>query len=57
MMMIFPDPGVGPVLHYATQQDQLELSCGAENVFPQPSLELEWTEEVDSANGTESVTR
>ena len=52
MTMMFLDPGVGPVLKYSSLQDQVELSCCSENVFPKPSLDLEWTEGVDWGNQT-----
>ena len=60
MMMIFPDPGVGPVLHYSTHQDHVELTCEVEDVFPQPSLGLRTQVDsgvVQAANITERELR
>ena len=53
MIMIFPDPGVGPVLHYSTHHDHVELTCEVEDVFPQPSLGLWWNREGQEENITE----
>ena len=57
MIMIFPDPGVGPVLHYSTHQDHVELTCEVEDVFPQPSLALRWTLEGGAPNITKRELR
>jgi len=40
-MTVF-DPGVGPLLRYSEVNNQVNLSCHVEEVFPEPQLELEW---------------
>ena len=37
-----PDPGVGPLLRYSEVNNQVNLSCHVEEVFPEPQLDLEW---------------
>jgi len=36
------DPGVGPNLRYSELNNQVNLSCQVEQVFPEPRLELDW---------------
>lgn len=40
-MTVF-DPGVGPQLKYSEVNNQVNLSCHVEEVFPEPELELDW---------------
>jgi len=43
--MIVYDPGLGPYLQYHQINNQVNLSCMVENVFPEPVVHLHWTKD------------
>lgn len=48
--LIIFDPGLGPLLSYNTVEEQINLSCQVEQVFPEPKLSLNiYTEKEDQS--------
>ena len=45
--MTFSDPGFGPILHYYTRVNIVEISCETKDVFPEPTLTLDLYFDVD----------